>query len=71
MEKLIEIIQKRAKSEFDIDTNLIQEGVIDSIDFMNIISEIEEKFNVEIDFLEIDPQKITTINGLWEIINVE
>jgi len=71
MEKIIEIIQKRAKSEFDIDTNLIQEGVIDSIDFMNIISEIEEKFNVEIDFLEIDPQKITTINGLWEIINVE
>jgi acyl carrier protein len=69
MERLIKIIKKRAKKDFDIEDNLIGEGIIDSIDFINIIFEIENEFAVEINFLEIDPQKITTVKGLWETIN--
>jgi len=69
MEKLKDIIKKRAKKEFNETDNLIAQGIIDSIDFINIIGEIEEEYGVEINFLEIDPQKITTLKGLWEVIN--
>ena len=69
MNELIEIIKIKAKKEFDIEENLIENHIIDSIDFIYIISEIENRFNVNIDFLEIEPSKITTVKGLWELIN--
>ena len=69
MKKLIEIVEKKAKKEFSNDDNLIANGVIDSIDFITIIAEIEKTFEIEIDFLELDPQQITSINSLWELIN--
>ena len=69
MNELIEIIKIKAKKEFDIEENLIENQIIDSIDFIYIISEIENRFNVNIDFLEIEPSKITTVKGLWELID--
>jgi acyl carrier protein len=69
MNELIEIIKIKAKKEFDIEENLIENHIIDSIDFIYIISEIENRFNVNIDFLEIEPSKITTVKGLWELID--
>jgi len=69
MNELIEIIKIKANKEFDIEENLIENNIIDSIDFIYIISEIENRFNVNIDFLEIEPSKITTVKGLWELID--
>ena len=69
MNELIEIIKIKAKKEFDIEENLIENQIIDSIDFIYIISEIENRFKVNIDFLEIEPSKITTVKGLWELID--
>jgi len=69
MEKLINIIKVKAKTDFDLDTNLIAKDIIDSIDFIYIISEIEQQYKIEIDFMEINPEDLMSAKGLWNYIN--
>ena len=49
---------------FDIETNLIQEGVLDSLGFINLLMNLENEFDLDIDFSELDPAEFTTIRGL-------
>ena len=69
MQRIINIVKKRAKRKFDENDNLIQNAIIDSIDFISIMLELEREFNVKIDFTEVEPQNLTTIKGLWRFIN--
>ena len=50
------------------DFSLTGTGVFDSMDFMNLITDVEEKFSVEIDFSNHDPEAFTTIKGFIECI---
>lgn len=43
-------------------------GIFDSMDFMHLIVEVEEKFSVEVDFSNSEPQYFTTIKGFIECI---
>jgi acyl carrier protein len=65
--KVIEIVSTKLKNKniiLEEDVNFISIGYIDSLDFIDIISLIEEEFDIEMDFLEIDPSELTTVNGL-------
>jgi len=68
-EEIINIIKEKAKKDFNETTNLIAEGIVDSIDFIYIINRLEEVSQKEIDFLDIDPNNALSIKGLLEIIN--
>ena len=48
----------------DIDIDLIGSGIISSLEFIELISDIETKFNIEIDFEDFDPSEFTTLSGL-------
>lgn len=52
----------------DENKSLIQSGIVDSMTFVNILLEIEETFNIEIDFENIDMNSITTVNDLCNIV---
>ena len=66
-EKVQEAAQKK-NMLVDLADNfeLLGTGLIDSISFLGIITEIEQKFNIEIDFSEKDPNDFKTINGFIE-----
>jgi acyl carrier protein len=51
------------------DFSLTGTGIFDSMDFMNLIADVEENFNVEVDFTNHDPEIFTTINGFIQCIN--
>ncbi len=57
---------KRLSQEGDVD--LVGSGVISSLDFIGLISSIEEKFGVEIDFERHDPSQYTTLAGLANLV---
>jgi len=38
-------------------------GVFDSMDFIDLISQVEKKFNIEIDFSDYEPNDFSTIKG--------
>lgn len=45
-------------------TNLIEEGIIDSLEFLDLLAALEERAGVELDLLDSDPAMFTTIGGL-------
>lgn len=61
-----DILIKNDVNMQDIDDNtmLVSNGILDSIAFVNIILEIEDYFNIEIDFGDEDFNNLTTIQGL-------
>jgi acyl carrier protein len=49
------------------DSDLIGSGIISSLEFIGLITAIEQRFNIEIDFEEHDPSSYTTILGLSDL----
>jgi acyl carrier protein len=50
--------------------NLFVNGFFDSIEFLELISLVEVKFNLEIDFSKLDGERSLTIAGLTELISL-
>ena len=44
--------------------NIMSSGIIDSIGFLELLSAIEDKFKIEIDFSELDPDEFTYLDNL-------
>lgn len=56
---------------FPADRNLIEAGIIDSMQFLDLVALLEERVGVEIDFLEIDASSLTSIQGLASALGAE
>lgn len=73
--KLIELLQPKLEelglSVSDIDTNksLLNQGILDSMSFLEFTVDIESTFNIEFDFSELDPSEFTSIDNLIALIN--
>ena len=50
------------------DFNLVQTGILDSMQFIELVALIEKKFNVEIDFENESPNSFTTLSGLSNLV---
>jgi acyl carrier protein len=48
--------------------NLVDEGILDSIDIVSIISEIETEYSIEIDPDEIDPDNFQSAKAIQEML---
>ena len=46
------------------DFNLVTSGVLDSMEFVELIGRLEQEFELEVDFEGIDPGEFTTLGGL-------
>lgn len=69
MEQLLELL-KEVKSDIDFEkeTDLVDEGLLDSLEIVTIIASIEEKFGIEIDPDDIDPDNFQSAEAMWEMI---
>jgi acyl carrier protein len=54
--------------EEQTECNLVDDGYLDSLDFINLIGAIEIEFSVEIDLGDYDPEVFTTLSGLVEAV---
>ncbi len=52
----------------NLDANYFTANLIDSFQFINMISEIEEDFDVEFDNDQFEDRSFSTVNGLSKII---
>ncbi|MCG8306033.1 MAG: acyl carrier protein, partial [Cytophagales bacterium] len=59
---------KIAVEDVDENMSLIQQGILDSLNFIDFIMQVENKFDIMIEFDEMDATDFTTINQLCEII---
>lgn len=69
MERLIEILKEiKPEVEFKYNKYLVDEGILDSIDIVEIITEIEKQYNITIDANQIEPENFQSIEAMWSMI---
>lgn len=69
MEKLLELLKGiRPDVDFENETELIDDGILDSFDVVSIISEIDDVFGVQIRITELDPDNFNSVGNLWSLI---
>lgn len=68
-EKFKEILTE-VKSEIFDDPNadLIEDGIIDSLDIMTIISKCEEAYEIDFDPYDILPENFSNVEAIWNLI---
>jgi len=62
------IIFKVELGDIEDDFSLTGSGIFDSVDFVDLIANVESAFNVEVDFSEADPEAFTTLKGFINCI---
>ena len=69
MDKLLKIMKGiRPDVDFENETELIDDGILDSFDVVSIISEIDDAFGVQIRINELDPENFNSAEAIWSLI---
>lgn len=69
MKELMEILASiRPDVDFENETRLIDDGILESFDIMVLIGEINDTFNVNIDVGDLDPANFNNIQSIWALI---
>jgi acyl carrier protein len=69
MDKLLEILKGiRPDVDFENETALIEDGILDSFDVVSIISELDDAFDVQIRITELDPENFNSAESIWNLV---
>ena len=69
MEKLMEILKGiRPEVDFEKEEALIDDAVLDSFDLVSLIGELNDAFQIEISFDDIDPDNFNSAHAMMELI---
>jgi acyl carrier protein len=69
MEELIKVLSEtREDVDFKSATNLVEDGVLDSLDIVNIIYGIEDHYGIEINPEDIDPDNFQSAEAIWNMV---
>ena len=69
MEKLLEILSELHDDvDFTVEESLIDDGILDSLDVVAIVTEISSEFDVRIPPEEIVPENFNSAKALWALI---
>ena len=69
MEELLAImIDVRPDLDFETETALIDDGILDSFDIISIVSEVNAQFGIEIDVNDLLPENFNSAEALYELI---
>lgn len=69
MEQLIEIMQNlHPDIDFETYEGLVDDGILDSLDIVTLITDINDAFDVSIPAEEILPENFNSAKALWELI---
>ena len=69
MEKLIEILNDlHPDVDFNTAVDLIDEGILDSLDIVSLVSQIDSEFGVTIPAEEIIPENFNSAEDLFALI---
>ncbi|MBR3297431.1 MAG: acyl carrier protein [Firmicutes bacterium] len=69
MEELLAIMSDvRPDLDFETETALIDDGILDSFDIISIVSEVNAQFGIEIDVNDLLPENFNSAEALYELI---
>ena len=69
MEILLELLQGiRPDVDFENEIALVDDGILDSMDIVSIISELDDEFDVQVRINELDPDNFNSMESIWELV---
>ena len=70
MEKLLEILgELHDDVDFETEEGLVDDGILDSLDIVSLVTEIDSEFDVRIPPEEIIPENFNSAAALWALIS--
>lgn len=54
--------------DFENETALIDDGILDSFDIVTLVAEIDGEFGAAIPAEELVPENFNTLGGIWDLI---
>lgn len=68
-EELMEILNElHPEVDFEAEQKLIDNGVLDSFDLVSLIGEINDNFDVEVSFDDIEPENFNSVEAMCKLI---
>ena len=69
MEELLKILKKiKPEVEFEGNEHLIDNEDLDSLSIVEVVSAIDEEFDVEIGVKDIIPENFNSVEAMWNLI---
>ena len=69
MEELLNILKELHEDvDFEVQEDLVDEGILDSLDIVTLITEINDAFDVSIPAEEIIPENFNSAATIWALI---
>lgn len=69
MEKLLTLLKEiRPDVDFENETSLIDDGILDSFDVVSIISSLDDEFGVQVRITELDPENFNSAEAIWNLV---
>ena len=69
MEKILEILKEiRPDVDFENETKLIDDEILDSFDIISIVGEFNDAFDISIDVYDLEPDNFNTVAAMQELI---
>lgn len=69
MEELLNILNElKPGVDFESETALIDDGILDSFDLVALVGEINEAFDVEIEFEDMEAENFNSAAKMYEMI---
>ncbi|MGI6019247.1 MAG: phosphopantetheine-binding protein [Marvinbryantia sp.] len=69
MEQLMEILKElRPDVDFERETALIDDAILDSFDLVSLIGEINDAFEIEVSFDEMEPENFNSAKAMYAMI---
>lgn len=68
IEKIKEIIEDITGEKVDENTDLIEEGFLDSFDIVSLVLELNDAFDIKIEVAELLPENFSNINDIEKLV---
>lgn len=69
MEELKRILEGiKEQVDYEKETELLTAGILDSVELVELIAAIEEKFQVEVPLDDMTPENFDSITAIWDMI---
>ena len=69
MEELLEVLKKAVpKADWEAEGDLVDDGIIESIDIVSAIAEIMDFYDIEIPSEEMEPENFNSLEAIYELI---
>lgn len=68
-EKILEILKGlRADVDFESETALVTDGILDSFDIVSLVAELNSEFDVTIGVDDLEPENFDSVDAMVELI---